>query len=73
MSVNGQPVASIALSGGYGTYDVPVSSHMLGRGLNRIELRYGYAMSPREAGIGEDDRILAVRFDTLDFGPMPVD
>lgn len=71
--VNGQPVASIALSGGYGTYDVPVSSHMLGRGLNRIELRYGYAMSPREAGIGEDDRILAVRFDTLDFGPMPVD
>lgn len=65
--VNGREVGRVELSDGYADYEFRVPGHVLGRGLNHIELRYGYALSPRDAGIGDDGRVLAVRFDTLVF------
>ena len=61
--VNGQFVTTQALQPELTLYEVAVPHQYLGRNLNQIRFRYGYAASPREVGLSDDPRQLAVLFD----------
>lgn len=67
VEVNGVRVAEYEMSDRFEEYEARVPGALLGRGLNRIAFRYRYALSPRQAGIGDDDRLLGARFDRLAF------
>lgn len=62
---NGQPVGRIDLARSLGTYDLPVPAGLLHRGVNDIEVRYAWTMSPAQMGDSEDRRQLAVAFREL--------
>jgi len=67
VEINGTEVAAFDMAVGFREYVVAVPGRRLGRGLNAIRFVYGYARSARETGLGDDPRVLAVRFDWLTF------
>jgi hypothetical protein len=71
--VNGTRVAYVGLQPGMGRYEVEVPEAALRRNLNLIQFRFAYAMSPREAGLSDDPRALAVMFDSLTLTRRSVD
>ena len=48
-------------------YELTVPHAVLSRNLNEIRFRYEFAVSPREIGLSDDPRRLAVQFDQVDF------
>lgn len=65
VDVNGREVASLTLDPSLKEYTVPIDRALLRRSLNGLTFRYGYARSPRDAGVGDDRRPLAVLFDAV--------
>jgi len=63
--VNGRSVDRILLHPGFHDYEVAIPKRFIRKRLNEIRFRYQYAVSPSEAGVSNDRRVLAVRFDTL--------
>jgi hypothetical protein len=63
--VNGQSVTMRRLTPGWSEQRVAVGADAMRANLNRIELRYGYSRSPRDAGTGDDSRELAVQCDWI--------
>jgi hypothetical protein len=63
--VNGAPIATLTLQPGMAQYQVPVPASALRRNLNGIRFEFGYSMSPRDAGLSNDARSLAVMFDRI--------
>ena len=64
VSLNGSEVGEMTLKG-VGTYKLPVSRESLRLGINTIDFRFGYAISPNELGQSEDTRQLAAAFDLI--------
>jgi hypothetical protein len=65
IDVNGERVAERTLAPGLREYEFDVPHERLGRSLNIITFGYRYARSPRELGMSDDTRQLAVRFDYI--------
>jgi hypothetical protein len=63
--VNGTRVAHLGLRDGFERHDVVIPASALRRNLNLIQFRFGHVTSPRDAGLSDDTRALAVRFDHL--------
>ena len=60
----------IRLADGPGDYSIEVPRELLGRHLNVFRFRYAYARAPADDG-GNDPRLLAVRFDRIEFVRQP--
>jgi hypothetical protein len=63
--VNGRSVTTLRLVPGWNDLGVALDAMVMRANLNRIELRYGYSRSPRDAGLGDDERELAVQCDWI--------
>lgn len=63
--VNGVPVGTRALAAGWHEMDLPVPARALTAGLNRVQLYFQSAVSPREAGTGDDPRRLSAAIDSV--------
>ena len=63
--VNGALITRVTMQPGVHEYAFDVPSRVLRRSLNAIAFDYGYARSPREAKVGDDDRQLAALFDDV--------
>jgi hypothetical protein len=59
--VNGHVTGTLELGGGLPIYELEVPAAFIRPNLNRIQLRYRYAMSPETAGLSADARTLAVQ------------
>jgi len=70
IEVNGRPVQQLAMEPGTRTYSVPLPAAALAAGDNRLTLRYGRALSPRELGLSSDDRALAAAWEGLRLDPV---
>ena len=72
--VDGRPTAPatrLVLDPALRAYTVTLPENSLRAGFNTLELRYAWARSPRELGISNDDRALAVAWYDLAFSPVP--
>jgi hypothetical protein len=64
--VNGRPVESLLLDGGWRDYEVSIPETSMRAGLNEVRFSYFYAVSPQSVGISSDSRELAVRFESIE-------
>ena len=78
VEVDGRPlspptrwVLDPAADPGVGTYTVTVPENSLRAGFNRLTLRYAWARSPRELGLSNDSRALAVAWYGMELSPVP--
>jgi len=62
---NGNFVASLNLTKGWKDYGVQIPAEFTKKGVNYLEFRYKYAERPKDYGINEDIRELAVAFDWI--------
>ena len=72
--VDGQPLvppARLILETGLRTYTVTLPEDSLRAGFNTLDLVYAWARSPRELGLSDDGRALAVAWYDLAFSPVP--
>ena len=72
--VDGRPTAPatrLVLDPGLHSYTVTLPEDSLQAGFNTLDLRYAWARSPRELGISNDGRALAVAWYELAFSPIP--
>jgi hypothetical protein len=58
--INGTSVTRLTLAPSLTRYDVDVPGQVLRPGLNAVRLEFAYAISPKDAGVSEDWRRLAV-------------
>jgi len=65
IDVNGETVASLSIRSGMHTERVHIPARVLRPNLNQLRFRYLRATSPRELGISEDGRTLAVLVSTI--------
>ena len=63
--VNRVHITSLSLEPVTHQYDVPVPAGAIRRNLNSIRFELGYSVSPRDAGLSNDGRSLAVMFDRI--------
>ena len=63
--VNGVLLTRVTMESGVREYAFEVPPGVLRRSLNALTFDYGYARSPREAKVGDDNRELAVLFDDV--------
>lgn len=63
--INGARIATTTMESGLREYAFDVPAGVIRRSLNAIVFDYGYARSPREAGVSDDNRTLAVLFDEI--------
>jgi choline-sulfatase len=69
VAVNGEQVASLELGGDFAVHQLVLPAARLRAGRNRFGFRYADARSPRELGVGDDWRRLALAVDWLRLGP----
>jgi hypothetical protein len=62
---NGNYVTSLNLNKGWSEYNVSIPEKFVKKGINFLEFGYRYAESPKDHGINDDARKLAVAFDWL--------
>jgi len=62
---NGNYVTSLSLKRGWSEYNVSVPLEFVKEGINLLEFRYKYAERPKDHGINNDTRRLAVAFDWI--------
>ena len=62
---NGDLVERLLLEGALTTHRVRLPAAVMLDGYNEIVMRYGSVVSPRESGLSNDPRELAVQFDTV--------
>lgn len=62
IELNGTVVAEASMQSGFGTYEIALEPAQLRAGVNDLRFRYGFATSPRDLGLSDDPRPLAVRF-----------
>jgi hypothetical protein len=67
--VNGTTLTTLTLAPGLETRVVTLPGSVV-RAENRIELRYAYAMSPKQLGISNDVRDLAIVVQRITLGPL---
>ena len=70
LDVNGRDLGRQMLEPGFRDYEFFVPHDVLHRNLNTLTFRHKYARSPLELGLGDDQRHLAVRFDSIRFSPI---
>jgi arylsulfatase A-like enzyme len=58
--LNGYPIKSLVIADGWNAYSMVLPAQFLKAGDNRLALKAEYAISPRAAHMGEDDRVLSV-------------
>jgi hypothetical protein len=68
--VNGESVATLALGRELEDRSVDLPGRVV-RDENAVDLRYGYAVSPKELGKSADERELAVIVERVTFQPLP--
>lgn len=69
LELNGEAVASLELTDGFATYPLVLPSRWLRAGRNHLALHSAQPRSPRELGMGDDWRRLAVAVDWLRLAP----
>jgi hypothetical protein len=67
--LNGAVVQDVPIADGLQQYSVTLPAAQLQRGLQTLELRYGYARAPRDVSGSQDERVLAVAWYGIDFAP----
>jgi arylsulfatase A-like enzyme len=67
--LNGEALTSLELRSGFAAYPLTLPSPRLHRGRNRLQFRFPAARSPRELGLGDDWRRLAMAVDWLRLAP----
>lgn len=67
VSLNGRILEKISVPEGWRTHDFHIPATSLDKGHNRFTFTYGYAYSPLEKGLSDDNRSLAVAFDAIEF------
>ena len=65
IDVNGKPVATLTLRPGVHVDRITIPSTALRLNLNQLRFQYEYAVAPRDLGISDDERRLAVQVATL--------
>lgn len=70
VALNGRPVGRLELERGIGSHALVLPEGATVPGENRLTLRYGRARSPREAGLSDDRRSLAVAWSGFRLSPM---
>jgi hypothetical protein len=65
IAVNGTVIGALRMQPGFTEQEVAVPAALLRANLNRIVFRYAYTQSPRDAGLGDDARELAVECDWI--------
>jgi hypothetical protein len=66
VKVNGTSVARLAMAAGMNSYSIALPRHVV-RDMNKIELEFGFAVSPVVLGKAADTRELAAAFDKITF------
>jgi hypothetical protein len=69
--VNGVKQSSVALVPGLSRYEVDVPMAAWRVNLNQLQFQTSDSVVPRDAGVGQDTRTLAVRFDTVRLRLIP--
>lgn len=67
--LNGRALAEIELDDGFASYPLTIPKDRLRSGRNLLQLAYRGAVSPRELGLGDDWRRLALALDWLRVAP----
>jgi arylsulfatase A-like enzyme len=67
LAVNGVSLSTVTLERGLRSYRLPIPGGVLVAGLNTVDFRFAYAVSPLDHGAG-DTRTLAAAFDVLTVG-----
>jgi Dolichyl-phosphate-mannose-protein mannosyltransferase len=65
VQINDADLADIKLQPGLHTDELGIPHRMLRQNLNLLRFRYAWARSPKDLGLSEDGRTLAVRFVTI--------
>jgi hypothetical protein len=66
---NGRSLELLRLSPGVAGYRVEIPATVLRKPWNLVSFQYGYSVSPKQVGLGEDSRELAVRWLAIDVEP----
>jgi hypothetical protein len=65
LSVNGQPLPTVALGPDWQTLAWRVPESYWRRGVNRVTMSFAWARTPQEVGLGNDGRLLSAAVDYL--------